>query len=67
MLHVQAEAREAGAELEAGEGDLVERDRREARERDRERVIVQQRDAEQGQREQDEVDRNAEQVHAIPR
>ena len=54
-----------GAELEAGEGELVERDRRQAGERDRERVIVQQRDAEQGQGEQDEVDRDAEQVERL--
>ena len=60
MLHVQRKTAETGAGLEAGEGELVEDDRREAGERDLERVVMEDRDAEQRQREQDEVDRNAE-------
>ena len=55
-----AEAGEAGAGLEAGEGQLVDDDRGEAGERDLERAVMEQRDAEQRQREQDEVDRDAE-------
>ena len=60
MLHVQREARETGAEFEAGEDELVERYRGQSGQRDIERVVVEQRDAEQRQAEQDEIDRDAE-------
>ena len=60
MLHVQGEAGEAGAELEARECQLVDRDRSEPRQRHRERVMVENRDAEERQSEQNEIDRNAE-------
>ena len=62
VLEVQAEAGEAGAVFEAGEQELVERDGREPGERDCERVMVEQGDPEQGQAEQDEVDRDAEDI-----
>ena len=62
VLHVQREAGEPGAEFEAGENELVERDGRKPGQRDVERVVVEQRDAEQRQAEQDEIDRDAEDV-----
>ena len=62
MLHVQGEPREAGAELEARERELVDRDRGEPRQRDGERVMVEQADPDQGRCEQDEIDRNAEET-----
>ena len=62
VLHVQREAGEPGAELEAGEDELVERDRRKPGQRDLQRVMMKQRDAEQRQREQDEIDGDAEQI-----
>ena len=42
---VQREAGEAGAEFEAGEHQLVERDGGKSGQRDRERVVMKQRDA----------------------
>ena len=65
MLHVQREAGQTGAEFEAGENDLVERDRGKAGERDRQRVMVEQGDAEQRQSEQNEIDRNAQQQNRL--
>ena len=59
VLHVQGEPREARAELEARERELVDRDRRESRQRDRKRMMVEHADADQGRCEQDEIDRNA--------
>jgi hypothetical protein len=50
MLHVEREAKEPGAEFEAGERELVERDRGKAGQRDLQRVMMKQRDPEQGQR-----------------
>ena len=66
VLQVQREAGQPGAELEAGEGELVERDRRQPGQRDCERVMMKQRDAEQRQAEQDEIDRNAEEIERRP-
>ena len=62
VLHVQREAGEAGAEFEAGEDQLVERDDRKPGQRDVQRVMVEQRDAQQRQAEQDEIDGNAEHI-----
>ena len=67
MLHVQREPAEPAAELEPGEPELVDDDRRQAGERDLQRMVVEQRDPEQRQREQDEVDRNAEQIERFGR
>ena len=60
VLDVQRKAAEAGAGFESRERELVEDDGGEAGERDLERAVMEQRDAEQRQRKQDEVDRNAE-------
>ena len=59
MAQVADEARHPDARLEAGEGDLVEADRREAAEGHVQRDVVEQRDAQQGQRKQDELDGDA--------
>ena len=56
MRHVVAEAAEAGAVFEAGEDELVDDDDGKARQRDLKRLVVEQRDTQQRQREQDEVD-----------
>ena len=63
VLHVQGEAGQPGAELEAGEDELVDDDRGEPGERDLQRLVMQDGDADQRQREQDEVDRNPEDVN----
>ncbi len=62
MLHVQRKAADTLPELEAGEAELVGDDGDEPHQRHRQRVVVKQGDAEQGQREQDEIDRNAQNV-----
>jgi hypothetical protein len=59
--HVHAEAGEAGAGLEAGEHDLVGGDRHQAGQRHLQYVVVEQGDAEQRRRKEDEIDRDAEQ------
>jgi len=56
MRHVLAEAAQSRTEFEAGEGELVDDDDREPGQRDRKRVTMKQRHAEQGQREQDKID-----------
>ena len=58
MLHVQSESGKARAELEAGEGELVDENGRETGERDLQSLVMEDRNADQRQREQDEVDRN---------
>ena len=65
QLQVQGEAGKAGTELEAGERELVDRDRRQAGQSDRKRVMVEQRHAEQGQRKQDEIHRDPEEVERL--
>ena len=60
VTEMKAEAGQPCALLEAGEDQLVGGDGAKACKRDRQRVPVKQRDAEQGQREQDEIERNAE-------
>src|SRR5215204_1311023 len=57
MRHVVAETAEARTVLEAGEDQFVDDDRSEAAKRDLKRLVMEQRDPEQRQREQDEVDR----------
>ena len=61
MRHVLAEAAKPGAEFESGEGELVDDDGGEPGQRHRQRVVVEQRDAEQRQREQDEIDGDSKQ------
>lgn len=60
VLHVPSQAGEPGAELEAGEDELVEEDCSEPRQRDLKRSMMEDRHAYQRQREEDEIDRNAE-------
>jgi hypothetical protein len=63
VLHVQHEAGEADAEFEAGENQLVEDDRGQPAERDLQRLVMENRDADERQRKQDEIDRDTEHVH----
>ena len=63
--HVQREAAEARAGLEAGEGELVEHDGRKAGERDRQDMAVEERHAEKRQREQHELEGYAEDAQAF--
>ena len=67
VLHVQRETAEARPELEAGEAELVGDDGGEPGQRHLQRVVVEQRDAEQRQREQDEVDGDAEEIERLGR
>src|SRR5262245_45082652 len=62
MLQVQGETAKSDTEFEPGEDELVNRDGGQPRQRDIERVLVVQRDAGEGEAEQDEIDRNAEQI-----
>ncbi len=59
VLHVMTEASEADAILESGEDEFVRDDRSEAGDRDQQGLMMEQRHAKQGQREQDEFDGNA--------
>ena len=65
--HMQRKAAEAGAELEAGEGELVGDDGGEAGERDLQGVLMEEGDAQQRRGEQDEIDGNAEEVEGLRR
>ena len=56
MRHVVAEAGQARTVLETGEDQFVDDDRGKAGERDLKRLVMEQCDPEQRQREQDEVD-----------
>src|SRR5687768_177413 len=58
VRHVQRESAQTGSGLEACEGELVGDDNCQASERDRENMAVEERDAEQGQREQHELERD---------
>src|SRR6185369_1178273 len=58
MQQVQAEPGEARALLEAGETELVEDDRRKARQRDLQRALVEHGDASERRTEQQELDRD---------
>ena len=64
---MQTETGKASAELEAGEGELVERDDCQPGQCDRERVVVEEGDAEQRQGEQYEVDRNTQKIERFNR
>jgi len=55
MSHVLTEPAKAGAEFESGEYQFVNDDGREPGQRDWKRVAMEQRNAEQGQREQYEI------------
>src|SRR6188768_2054581 len=61
MRHVVAEAAESHTELESGEGHFVDDDGGEAGQRYRQAVAMKQCDAEQRQREQDEIDGDSKQ------
>ena len=67
MVHLQHKAAEALALPEPGEEQLVDGDHREPGERDLQRLVMEDRDAEQRQAEQDEVDRDAEHEHRLSR
>ena len=67
MRHVVAEAGQARTVLEAGEDQLVDDDRGKAAERDLKRLVMEQRDPEQRQREQDEVDGYSKELHILIR
>ena len=58
VSEMAGEAGQAKAGLESGEQDLVGADGDEAGQCDLQRVVVEERDAEQGQREQNEIDGN---------
>ena len=64
---MQRKSAEAGAELEAGEGELVGDDGGETGERDLQGVPVEEGDAQQRRREEDEIDGNAEEVERLRR
>src|SRR5262249_30753111 len=63
VLEMKSKAGEARASLEAREGELVGDDDRQPRERDRERVAVEQCHAEKRKTEQDEIDWNSQEGH----
>src|SRR5229473_3661386 len=65
MRHVLAEAAQSRTEFESGEDELVDDDGRESGQRDRKRVTMKQRHAEQGQREQDEIDGYSKHQHGL--
>ena len=67
VLHVQGEPGEAGAELEARERELVDRDRREPGQRDLQAYDDGKPRPRAGSAEQDEIDRNAEKIKRRPR
>ena len=64
---MQRKSAEAGAGLEAGEGELVGDDGGEADKRDLQGVTVEEGDAQQRQGEQDEIDGNAEEIEGLRR
>ena len=59
MAEVTGKTHDAGTGLEPGEHDLVQRDGRQPGQRNVERGMVKERDAEQRQSEEDEIDRDA--------
>jgi hypothetical protein len=67
VVHVPDEALEAGAGLEAGEDQLVDRDRRETGQRNGKRLMMEHADADQSEREKDEVDWYAEDGRTVRR
>ena len=65
MRQVAGQPVQAGDTVKPGEAELVQDDGGKAGQRDLERVVVEQSDAEQGGGEQDEFDRDAENLQAI--
>ena len=65
VLHVRNQARQTGAMLEPDEGELVDDDGGKTGERHPERDVVEERDAEQRQREQNEFEGDAEKLRAF--
>jgi hypothetical protein len=59
------QSRDAGAGFESGERKLVDGDRRQPDQRHAQRVVVEQRDTEQRQCEQDEVDGDPPALQAV--
>ena len=67
VVHLQHETAESLALPEPGEEQLVDGDHREPGQRDLQRLVMKDRDAEQRQAEQNEIDRDAEQVNGLCR
>ena len=65
VLHVQGETGEPRAGLEAGERQLVDDDRRKPGQRNLQGLVMEDRDPDQRQAEQDEVDRNSQHEHRL--
>ena len=65
VRHMLAKAAESRAEFESGEGQLVDNDRCKPGQRDRKRVTMEQRNAEQRQREQNEINGYSEQNYGF--
>ena len=65
VVHLQHEAAEALSLPEAGEEQLVDGDHRKPGQRDLQRLVMEDRDAEQRQAEQNEINRDAEQVDGL--
>ena len=65
VVHLQHEAAETLALPEPGEEQLVDGDHRKPGQRDLQRLVMEDRDAEQRQAEQDEINRDAEQVDGL--
>jgi hypothetical protein len=62
---MESESRKPRAGFEAGEHELVEGDDRKAAHSDRKGVMVEERDAQERQREQDKIDGNSEQKNGL--
>jgi hypothetical protein len=67
VLDVSDETHNAIASLKASEDDFVSRNRNQPRKRDTHGVVMKHGDANQGQPEQTEIDRDAEQSGILPR
>ena len=65
VLHVQPEAREANPELKSGEGELVCGDGRKPSQSDCKCLLMEERNAEQGQRKKDEVHGDSEDQYRL--
>src|SRR5713226_2579481 len=65
VRHMLAKAAESRAEFESGEGQLVNNDGGEPRQRHRKRVTMEQRHAEQGQREKNEINGYSEESYGF--
>ena len=65
MLHVQGESAKTPPIFEARKDELVRRNCREPHQRDMERVMMKDRDADQRQPEQNEIDGDAQQIQGF--